>query len=227
METLILFARPPAPGKTKTRLIPILGERGAARLYEAFLADAAGLAREVQKSRSAAGLAAEWALDGESPETLLALARWLPGPFLHRAQSGADLGQRMAAALGRRLAHRSRAILIGTDFPDLPPKIIIEAFKALEKSENAAALGPARDGGYYLIGLNDLKPGIFSGVEWGGSGVLQAQRKNLEALGYRVHALPEWEDVDSPEDLESLRKRLAGNPGAAPATRAALSEIAG
>ncbi len=224
METLILFARPPAPGKTKTRLIPILGEGGAARLYEAFLADAATLAREVQKSRPKACLAAEWALENQSPETL-PFARWLPGPFLHHPQTGANLGQRMAAALGRRLAHYSRAVLIGTDFPDLPPEIIIEAFDTLTSSDNAAALGPARDGGYYLIGLNHLKPGIFSNIKWGGPGVFEAQKRNLEALGYRLHTLPGWEDVDEPGDLERLRKRLAGNPTAATATRAALEKI--
>lgn len=223
METLILFARPPAPGRTKTRLIPILGEGGAARLYEAFLADAAALAQKVRESRPTLGLAAEWAHDGAAFE-FLTTGRWLTGPFLHHPQTGSDLGQRMAAALGRRLAHSSRAVLIGTDFPDLPPRIIIEALETLEQTNTspAAALGPARDGGYYLIGLNHLKPGVFSGIEWGGPGVFEAQKKNLETLGYRVHALPEWGDVDEPGDLESLQERLAGNPTAAPATRAAL-----
>ena len=224
VETLILLARPPAPGKTKTRLIPILGEGAAARLYEAFLVDAAGLAREVQKSRPLAGLTAEWALKDQFPEAL-PLARWLPGPFLHRGQTGANLGQRMAAALGRRLAQGANAVLIGTDFPDLPPKIIIGAFDTLTLSDNAAVLGPARDGGYYLIGMGRLKPGVFSGIEWGGAGVFEAQKNNLEALGYNVHTLPGWEDVDEPEDLERLRIRLAGNPTAAHATRAALEKI--
>ena len=227
METLILFARPPIPGKTKTRLIPALGEVGAARLYEAFLADAARLAHKIRKSRTTVGLAAEWALNRESPQAPL-LARWLPGPFLHQIQTGSDLSQRMAVALGRRLthggrhAHHSRAVLIGTDFPDLPPEIILEAFTALEKNENAAALGPAKDRGYYLIGLNHLTPGVFTGIEWGGPGVFEAQKKNLEALGYLIHTLPEWGDVEEPGDLENLRTRLGDNPSAAHATRTAL-----
>jgi hypothetical protein len=153
----------------------------------------------------------------------------------------------MGAALGRRLAGGNRtgrlgrprrAVLIGTDFPDLPEEIVIEAFAALEEMERAApgapcsALGPAKDGGYYLIGLNRLSPGLFAGMEWGGSGVFQAQKERLETSGQRVHTLPEWSDVDTTGDLERLRARLAGlashaggQDPTAPNTRRALEEI--
>ncbi len=176
-ETLILFARPPLPGRAKTRLIPLLGEAGAAALYRAFLADAAAAARAVRKSRPTVGLAGEWAADSAPPHES-PLASWLPGPFLHRAQTGSNLGARMAAALGRRLvsgdkAPGGRAVLIGTDFPDLPPEIPLAAFEALERMEResspnapAAVIGPASDGGYYLIGLNRPAPAAFSGIEW-------------------------------------------------------------
>ncbi len=262
-ESLILLARPPTPGRVKTRLIPALGAEVAARLYLAFLADAAALAAAVREARPSTGLTAEWAtentpagaLSPEAPtlealplETLpleaMPLATWLPGPFLHRAQRGRDLGQRMAAALGRRLAagdrtgradRPRRAVLMGTDFPDIPAKIVLNAFAALEEMERAslgspcAVLGPARDGGYYLIGLNRLSPGIFAEMEWGGPGVFRAQKERLESSGHRVHILPEWSDVDTTGDLERLRARLechAGGQGtAAPNTWKALDEI--
>ncbi|MEK6712515.1 MAG: hypothetical protein AABZ64_18255, partial [Nitrospinota bacterium] len=94
-ETLILFARPPRPGRVKTRLAPALGAEGAAGLYRAFLLDAARLAGEVRAARPSVGLAAEWALEEEEGLEGLPLGEWLPGPFLHRAQSGSGLGPRM------------------------------------------------------------------------------------------------------------------------------------
>lgn len=220
-ETLILFARPPLPGHAKTRLIPLLGEKGAAELYRAFLADAAAVAASVQAARPSVGIVVEWAMAPEeagefSPYGLL------PGPFLHREQTGPDLGSRMAAALGRRLISgiktpSGRAVLIGTDFPDLPPEIPIQAFEALERMARdssqdtpSAVIGPSSDGGYYLIGLNRPVPEIFSGVEWGTDRVFETTLQKLNALAMPFHTLPEWHDVDTPEDLAALRARLEG-----------------
>jgi rSAM/selenodomain-associated transferase 1 len=228
-EALILFARPPLPGRAKTRLIPLLGESGAADLYRAFLADAAALARAVRKARPTVGLTAEWAMDGESPEEFSPVA-WLPGPFLHRAQTGADLGSRMAAALGRRLAWGGHAVLIGTDFPDLPPEIPLAAFEALERmardSPSNAIIGPASDGGYYLMGLSRPVPEIFTSVEWGTDRVFEATLQKLKTLNIPVHILSEWHDVDGPEDFAELRGRLDGQgEGVAGNTRAALGAL--
>jgi rSAM/selenodomain-associated transferase 1 len=228
-ESLILFARPPVPGRVKTRLIPALGESGATHLYEAFLKDAARMAIAVRRDRPRAGLTAEWAEHGGIEA--LPLDSWLPGPFMHRAQSRGDLGARMAAALGRRIAYCGRAVLMGTDFPDLPPEIAAKSLESLEEMENSkpgsrcAVLGPARDGGYYLIGVNAVAAGMIPALDWGGDGVFDAQKKILESLGFRVHILPEWRDVDSPEDLDALRERLTASPNSAPATRAALGDI--
>lgn len=235
-ESLILFARPPIPGRVKTRLIPALGTEGAMSLYRAFLADAAEMAAAIRKAWPSAGLTAEWAMPDDS-HAPYPLPSWLPGPFLHRAQSGHDLGARMAAALGRRIAHGGPAVLVGTDFPGLPPEIVLEAFDALARLEanssgprpaRCAVLGPARDGGYYLIGLNRLESGIFSGLEWGGGRVFEAQSRILAEKGYRIHTLPEWRDVDTPGDLKALRARLAESPPeTAPNTRAALESLVG
>lgn len=138
----------------------------------------------------------------------------------------------MSVALGRRIAHGGRAVLLGTDFPGLPPKIVLEALDALARLEEnsqgplparCAVLGPAQDGGYYLIGLNRLETGLFSGPEWGGKQVFEAQFQILAEKNYRIQILPEWGDVDTPEDLIALRTSLTETfPKMAPNTLAAL-----
>lgn len=231
-ETLILFARQPRPGSVKTRLAPLLGEKGATALYRAFLSDVAATAREVRQTRPTVGLVAEWTPDLEEPDGL-GLDDLLPGPFLHRPQTGPDLGERMATALGRRLAFGGRAVLLGTDLPDLPPEIPLAALRALEEMERdnshripCAALGPARDGGYYLIGLTRPLPEIFTGIEWGTSGVFEATREKLASRDIPVHFLPPWQDVDDPRDLTALKARLdRGGEKIAPHTREALKGL--
>lgn len=227
-ESLILFARPPRPGRVKTRLAPALGLGGAAGLYRAFLLDAAALARTLQEARPGLRLVAEWALE-EGEAARCPFAEWLPGPFLHHPQGGRGLGERMARALERALAGGGAAVLIGTDFPDLPPAIPLLALEALAvpnppgDAPFRAAIGPAEDGGYYLIGLNAPKPELFEEIAWGTDEVFPSTMLKLHELNAGVTVLDRWRDVDSPADLEALRKRLeTAPPGAAAHTRAWL-----
>ena len=144
---------------------------------------------------------------------------WLPGRFLHRAQTGANLGARMAAALGRCLAAGRRAVLIGTDFPDLPRDILLEAFRNLDSGDDPKiTLGPAADGGYYLIGMNRFFPKIFTDIPWSTSEALSRTMQRARELKVNVTLLPEWRDVDCAEDLEALQGRLS-NTLLAPHTR--------
>lgn len=223
-ESLILFAKPPLPGRVKTRLAQSLGDEGAARLYACFLRDAAETARALREMRPDVSLVCEWALErGESLEEL-PLTDWLPGAFLHRAQTGADLGGRMAAALGRCLAFGRRAALIGTDFPDLPHEVLHDAFENLESRDKPrVTLGPAADGGYYLIGMNRFSPEIFTGIPWSTSGVLSRTLERADALGAGTSLLPEWRDVDDADDLEALKGRLSRDHSRARYTREYLS----
>ncbi|MCE2453987.1 MAG: glycosyltransferase, partial [Nitrospinae bacterium] len=131
-----------------------------------------------------------------------------PGAYLHRAQTGADLGMRMAAALGRCLAFGRRAVLIGTDFPDLPHEILIDAFRNLDSGDDAKiTLGPAADGGYYLVGMNRFVPDIFAGIPWSTGEVLSRTMEKAHTLGVGTSLLPEWRDVDDADDLEALKDR--------------------
>ena len=209
-ESLILFAKPPLAGRVKTRLAANLGSEGAAQLYACFLRDAAGTARALGEARPGANLVCEWALEQGDSLDEFPLTDWLPGAFLHRAQTGADLGARMAAALGRCLAFGRRAVLIGTDFPDLPHEVLIDAFEKLESGdEPKIALGPAADGGYYLIGMNRFLPEIFTGIPWSTGEVLSRTMEKADTLGVGTAFLPEWRDVDEADDLEALKSRLS------------------
>jgi rSAM/selenodomain-associated transferase 1 len=122
------------------------------------------------------------------------------------AQSDGNLGQRMLAFFVVALAWAERVVLIGSDAPDLPRDRLSEAFDALER--NDVVLGPAADGGYYLLGLARRIPRIFEGIAWGGPDVFQQTTRRLSAAGIRWHELPPWYDVDEPADLAALRKRL-------------------
>ncbi len=221
-ESLILLAKPPRPGRVKTRLIPTLGEEGAARLYACFLRDAADAARTLRGARPGAALVCEWALERGESLGQFPLSGWLPGPFLHRAQTGANLGERMAAALGRCLVSGMRAVLIGTDFPDLPHGVLARAFESLESADApCVALGPAADGGYYLIGMNRFRPEIFGDIPWSTRAVLSRTTRRARALGLSAALLPEWRDTDDAQDLRALATRLAG-ASCAPHTRGFL-----
>ncbi len=219
-ESLILFAKPPLAGRVKTRLGTSLGREGAARLYACFLQDAAETARALVAARPGVALVCEWALERGESLNEFPLADWLPGAYLHRAQTGADLGARMAAALGRCLVSGRRAVLIGTDFPDLPHDVLLEAFEKLESEDDPKiTLGPAADGGYYLIGMNSFFPEIFTDIPWSTNEALSRTMERAGALGIGTSLLPEWRDVDDEDDLEALKGRLSRNASLAPHTR--------
>ena len=223
-ESLILFAKPPLAGRVKTRLAQNLGREGAARLYACFLRDAAGTARALCDARPGVSLVCEWALEEAESLDDFPLTDCLPGAFLHRAQTGADLGARMAAALGRCLAFGRRAVLIGTDFPDLPHEVLIDAFEKLECGDApTVALGPAADGGYYLIGMNRFLPEIFTGIPWSTGEVFPHTMEKAAALGVGTALLPEWRDVDDADDLEALKGRLSEDSSRARHTQDFLS----
>jgi rSAM/selenodomain-associated transferase 1 len=123
-------------------------------------------------------------------------------------QSGSDLGERMKQAFNRVFSEGWRnAVLIGSDIPDLTPGVISEALGSLEK--NDAVIGQASDGGYYLIGFNEktFLPRMFHGIPWGTPAVFRETMKILTASTRTVHLAPEWQDVDTLDDLKSLFER--------------------
>lgn len=213
-----LFFKTPTPGGVKTRLTPPLSPEGAARLYRAFVEDTIALCTSLPETDIV--LFHAGGTGSGDPRSGIAGAEGLP---CHEQVSG-DLGARMEAALARLLERPGdRALILGTDAPDLPGGHILEAFAALEV--NDMALGPASDGGYVLVGLKRETPGLFDGIAWSTATVLAAQCARAEELGLRVVLLPPWHDVDLPRDLDHLRARLSRAPGAAPATRTLLISL--
>jgi rSAM/selenodomain-associated transferase 1 len=128
-------------------------------------------------------------------------------------QIGEDLGERMANAFIRCFADGCEAaLLIGSDIPDMPAAFVERGFAFLQ--ENDAVIGPACDGGYYLIGFraDTFSREAFRGIAWGTGSVLKTTRGILERKALRIAALPEWGDIDTYEDLIALEERNRNTP---------------
>jgi rSAM/selenodomain-associated transferase 1 len=193
-SAVLLFVKTPARGKVKSRLAETIGEELALEAYKLFVSDIIGTIRE-------AGYYLR--IFFYPPDSIDAMAEWLGKDIV--PQEGRDLGERMENSFARAFSRGlERAVLIGTDVPDLRTSVINEAFAALKNSE--AVIGPASDGGYYLIGFRkeSFRPEIFHGIEWGSDSVFSRTMSVFEEFGSRVHILPEWRDVDTVEDLRSL-----------------------
>jgi rSAM/selenodomain-associated transferase 1 len=193
-ECLIIFTRYPEPGKTKTRLIPILGAEGAAILQRQMTEQKLS---EVKKLQSFYPLLVEVHFTGGNEQLMQA---WLGSSITYKKQSEGDIGNRMAAAFQAAFkGGMNSVVLIGIDCPDLNAKLMSEAFQALNHHD--LVLGPARDGGYYLIGLNKLIPELFRDINWSTEVVLQQTKNIAHKLDLAVAYLPTLSDIDRPEDL--------------------------
>ena len=199
-SAVLIFAKAPVPGQVKTRLIPVLGADGAARLAERLIAwclDAAVAAR--------VGPVELWCTpDAAHPACLAMAARH--GIRL-AVQGKGDLGERMAHALADALARYPHALLIGTDCPSFEAADLCQAAAWLAEGQDAV-LGPVEDGGYWLTGLSRPQPALFEGIAWSTRGVMAATRERPRALGLRWAELPVHWDLDRPEDLARLQADL-------------------
>jgi hypothetical protein len=184
---IIVFAKAPVPGEAKTRLVPLLGQWGAARLH-------AQLTRHAVRT----ALAADCGTVEVHATRRHSFFRSLNVPF--RLQRGGDLGERMYRALARNPG----AILIGTDCPELTVADLRRADRWLRAGYDAV-LAPAEDGGYALIALRRVSTEIFRNMPWGSSSVLKETVKRMK--GWRWRALRTVWDVDRPEDVARLRSR--------------------
>ena len=206
----VLFSKAQRPGEVKTRLAAAVGEESALRLHRAFLLDTI----ELMHRASAKGVQrAIWFTEGAAPDDEIESHL---GGFVRGVQEGEDLGERMRNCLGEVLsAGWKRVVILGVDSPSLPQEHLTQAVTVLRDRE--VVLGPARDGGYYLVGARTVVPEMFRGITWGGSKVLSDTVDVLKILGMAPVLLPEWYDVDTPEDLDRLQKDIrrleeAGEP---------------
>jgi len=203
---LLVFARAPVPGGTKTRLTPRLDAWRAARLQARLTA------RALKTARCARCGPVELHVTPARGHAFFCYCRNKFGVAL-KLQRGADLGERMHAALARALRRHRSAVLLGSDCPELGPGDLRRAARLLRGSCDAV-LAPAEDGGYALIALRRASRAIFDGIRWGGADVYRDTAERLAASGLRWRALRTVWDVDRPEDLGRLSARLLRRRGA-------------
>ena len=196
---LIVFAREPLPGAVKTRLAASLGDQAAAELYETMLRDVLKGVRPL----SDVDTVVYWACEEESLPRLAERYR-----CRSRRQSSGDLGQRMRVAFEEMFADGcGLCCIIGSDAPDLPPPYIQEAYQLLATPQTDVVLGPCRDGGYYLLGMRQVWPGLFTGISWSSADVLEQSLAAALDSGLTASLLPEWQDIDTVEDLQAFQER--------------------
>jgi rSAM/selenodomain-associated transferase 1 len=158
-------------------------------------------------------------LDGEAE-----IQRVTPFDAMFIAQRGATLGERMRNGASDLLARGfGRVVLVGADLPTLPAAYIVEALERLTRPQESLVLGPAEDGGYYLIGLTHVHGGLFDGIPWGTTDVLRRTQEAAAVLRLKVELLPIWYDVDLPSDLQRVRHGTAEGYPVARHTRAWLA----
>lgn len=217
MNTAVnVFAKVPAAGLVKTRLTPPLDVDEAADLYAAFLQDA--LAQY-------ASLEADIRLYLAPPGSDLTNFEIPDRVSLHR-QTGEDLGARMARAFVETFAAGyERVVILGTDHPTLPSAFIEVAFDALS-SGRSVVIGPADDGGYYLLGMNDFIPELFRKMEYSHGEVFQQTLDRIPSKGVDVTILPVWYDVDRPDDVVRLASELTSDSASIRHTRRVLMHLA-
>jgi rSAM/selenodomain-associated transferase 2/rSAM/selenodomain-associated transferase 1 len=194
-ERLIVFARDPVPGHVKTRLIPALGAEGAASLYRRLTERTLGWASRLGGGK---GGLVEVRFDG-------APAGPLGRRFRVSPQGEGDIGARMGRAFADAFGSGGeRVVIVGTDLPELTPAHVRASWRALRRAD--LVLGPARDGGYGLIGLRKSCPSLFEGIAWSTGAVLRQTLARARAAGLSVELLAALRDIDGPDDLPFWRR---------------------
>ena len=197
---IAIFARAPVPGRAKRRLVPALGEEGAADLQRRMTERAVAAAVEAD-----AGRIALWCTpDGGHPSFRDLELRY---PIRLRSQVGRDLGERMGAAMRYMLARGSCALLAGSDCPALGASEFRRAAEWLAGGTDAVIV-PALDGGYVLIGLRRYEASLFADMDWGTGRVLSETRRRLCGLGWKWCETEPLPDIDRPSDLMHLELQV-------------------
>lgn len=195
---LAILAKAPLPGRVKTRLMPSLGARAAARLHERLLRQTLAVAL----AATPAHRIVLWTALRHDHPLFLELARH-HGITL-RPQPEGDLGMRMFSALD---AMDTPGVLVGSDCPVLTPPLLADCHAALSRHEGV--LLPAEDGGYALVGLRTPRQAFFTDIDWGSDRVLAQTLARAETLGWSIARPAEVWDVDRPEDLARWQARDA------------------
>ncbi|MBE9082661.1 MULTISPECIES: TIGR04282 family arsenosugar biosynthesis glycosyltransferase [unclassified Tolypothrix] len=202
LKHLIIFTRYPEAGKTKTRLIPALGELGAANLQKQMTEYTI---LQVQALQKILAISFEVRFAGGN---LQLMQDWLGSDLVYQPQGEGDLGDRMMRSLADAVASgKQQIIIIGIDCPGVNSQLLAMAFEQLDNFD--MVLGPAMDGGYYLIGLRQSIPQLFANIDWGTSQVFSQTLDIAQQLNLSRADLPTLVDVDRPEDLPIWEQTIA------------------
>lgn len=203
---MLFFVKYPVAGKVKTRIGKKLGHEYACRLYECFVLDLLDKFRQTTS---------EIIICFDPYTACSKYQDWLGDKFKYLAQRGKTLGERMSNSLAEAFEYGfSKAILTGSDIPDLPVEFIDRSISVL--GENNAVIGPSYDGGYYLIGFTaeSFVPEAFENIAWGTDEVFEQTLSILitQADGFSTYVLDKWHDIDTAGDIEGLLKRNQRSP---------------
>ena len=196
-DQLTIFTRYPEPGLTKTRLISALGEEGAAKLQKKLTEDTIQKIEQLVKTSTI-----EPVICFEGGD-LVSMQNWLGPDRLYQSQGQGNLGEKLKKSFGDAFAAGAqRVVTIGCDCPGLSRKIVGRAFDALYMKD--LVLGPATDGGYYLIGIKYSIDALFEDIPWGTDQVFEKTVSLAQQLDLSIEILEELHDVDRPEDLTHI-----------------------
>jgi len=195
---ILFFLKYPTRGQVKTRLSAKLGSQTAIGLYKNFILDILSTLRKLNlpfKIFFYPGVAQE------------KLTEWLGQQYSYVPQCGKDLGERMKNAFLHTFDNFSRIVIIGSDSPDLSQDFLRQAFRSLDTHD--VVIGPASDGGYYLIGFSKkaFLPEAFDNISWSTDSVFEQTVNVLNQHRRKIYFLPQWYDVDTLDDLKSLLSR--------------------
>ncbi len=198
-RVVIVFLRAPEKGRVKTRLSKLLNDTFVLELYKAFVEDTLDTLDTV----------GDKALCFWPPGGKKSLQKWLGKNYDFLVQRGDDIGQKMSAAFADIFKKGyTYAVLIGTDIPELSENMITLAFQTLQTTD--AVIGPSGDGGYYLIGFkkSGFSNSIFKGINWSTPRVFDQTLEALDRDSIQYSRLPQLNDIDMPEDLDALARRM-------------------
>ena len=219
-----IICKAPQPGRSKTRLATVIGDVAASELSACFLRDVAAAIDAVPGALGRRGYGVYAPAGTED-----IMRQLLPPGFGLLLQTGDDLGQVLLGSTRALLAAgHDGVLLVNGDSPTLPSRLLVQAIEALREPGDRMVLGPASDGGYYLIGLKQAHPHLFTEIAWGTETVARSTCERAAEIGLAATLLPEWYDVDDIETLRWLRDELAGHStrfrggGLAAASRAFL-----
>ena len=196
---LILFVRDPVLGKVKTRLAVSIGDEQALRVYKLLLNHTRTITVGLNCTKYV-----------YYADSVISVDLWDKGNFIKAVQSGNDLGERMLHAFQSAFDDGyKKVVIIGSDCFQLSTELIISAFDVLNHYD--AVIGPAEDGGYYLLGLKKLVPAIFKDKTWSTNSVCRDTIKDIESMNLSYKLLPILNDVDEAADLERSNILLSDN----------------